>query len=200
MKTLRVYRFFLSNLLMSFFVFLLPVQAGQLSNGQTFFDHPPLLLEASTTYKEVWVWAATYYFTIFLPHNAGEPLKQIVFQQKPSPEMIDFYPEKTIAFMGTRDERGKGLNIQQSQWNPETNSMTVTFDPPIPPGATITVGLKPLQNPSVAGTYLFGVTVFPEGAIAQSMYLGVAAYIFIKIIGNFLNFYPVNCQIKIAYR
>ena len=125
MKTLRVYRFVLSNLLISFFVFLRPVQAGQLSNGQTFFDHPPLLLEASTTYKEVWVWAARYYFTIFLPDNAGESLKQIVFQQKPSPEMIDFYPEKTIAFMGTRDERGKGLNIQQSQWNPETNSIAI---------------------------------------------------------------------------
>jgi hypothetical protein len=51
MKTLQVYRFVFSNLLMSFFIFLLPVQAGQLSNGQTFFDHPPLLLEASTTYR-----------------------------------------------------------------------------------------------------------------------------------------------------
>ena len=180
MKNLPLYGFIFSHFLMSFSVLLLPVRAGQLGNGKTFFDHPPLLLEASTTYKEVWVWSAKYYFTIFLPDNAGEPLKQVIFQQKPSPEMIDFYPEQTIAFMGTRDERGKGLNIQQSQWNPETNSMTITFDPPILPEATITVGLKPLQNPSVAGTYLFGVTVVPEGAIAQSMYLGVGRLHFYK--------------------
>ena len=66
------------------------------------------------------------------------------------------------------------------QWNQETNSMTITFNPPISPGTTITVGLKPFQNPSVAGTYLFGVTVFPEGAIAQSMYLGVGRLHFYK--------------------
>lgn len=180
MKILRLYGFVFSNLLISFSFLLLPAQAGQLSNGKTFFNHPPLLLEASTTYKDVWVWAAKYYFTIFLPENAGEPLRQVVFQQKPSPEMIDFYPEKTIAFMGTRHERGQALNIQQSQWNPETNSMTITFDPPISPGTTVTVGLKPLRNPSVAGTYLFGVTVFPEGAIAQSMYLGVGRLHFYK--------------------
>jgi hypothetical protein len=180
MKILRLYGFVFSNLLISFSFLLLPAQAGQLSNGKTFFNHPPLLLEASTTYKDVWVWAAKYYFTIFLPENAGEPLRQVVFQQKPSPEMIDFYPEKMIAFMGTRNERRQALNIQQSQWNSETNSMTITFDPPISPGTTVTVGLKPLRNPSVAGTYLFGVTVFPEGAIAQSMYLGVGRLHFYK--------------------
>ena len=70
MKILRLYGFVFSNLLISFSFLLLPAQAGQLSDGKTFFDHAPLLLEASTTYKDVWVWAAKYYFTIFLPENA----------------------------------------------------------------------------------------------------------------------------------
>jgi hypothetical protein len=180
MKILRLYGFVLTNLLISYSFLLLPAHAGQFSSGKTFFDRPPLLLDASTTFNEVWVWAAKYYFTIFVPDNAGEPLKQVIFQQKPSPEMIDFYPEKTIVFIGTRYERGEALTIQQSQWNPDTNSLTVTFDPPISPGTTITVGLKPFQNPSVAGTYLFGVTVFPEGAISSPMYLGVGRLNFYK--------------------
>ena len=180
MKLLPFYGLIFSNILVVFSGFFCLVQAGQFNNGKTFFDRSPLLLDASTTFNEVWVWAAKYYFTIFLPENAGERLKQIVFQQKTSIEMIDFYPEQTIAFIGTRDKRGEALKIQQSQWNPETNSLTVTFDPPVPPGTTITVGLKPFRNPSVSGTYLFGVTVFPEGAIATPMYLGVGRLNFYK--------------------
>ncbi|MEB3309274.1 MAG: DUF2808 domain-containing protein [Snowella sp.] len=150
-----------------------PSFAGQLANGQTFFDKTPLLLEASTTYKEIWVWAAKYYFTVSLPADAGEPLKQLVIQQKPSPEMLDFYPDQTVAFVGSRDNRGNALTLQSSQWNPDNNTMTVIFDPPVPPGTTVTVGLKPYRNPSVSGIYLFGVTAVPDGSIAAPMYLGV---------------------------
>lgn len=173
MRILKVCGLIVSNFLINFYGFSLPVQAGKLSSGKTFFDRSPLLLDTSTTYSEIRVWAAKYYFTIYVPENSGEPLKQVAFQQKPSPEMFEFYLDQTIAFVGTREDRGKALNIQQSQWNQETNTITVTFDPPVSPGTTFTIGLKPVQNPSVSGTYLLGVFVSPEGAIAQPMYLGV---------------------------
>lgn len=172
-KRLPDYGLIVTSFLLIFYNLILPANAGRLGNGKTFFEHPPLLLEASTTYHEVWVGAAKYYFTISLPENAGEPLKQIVFQQKPSAEMLEFYPDQTVAFVGIRNERGEVLNIQKSQWNSENNSITVIFDPPISPGLTITVGLKPVRNPAIGGTYLFGVTAFPNGAIPAPMYLGV---------------------------
>lgn len=173
LKSLQFWGLILTSGLFTTQGFTLPSFAGQLANEQTFFDKTPLLLEASTTYKEIWVGAAKYYFTVSLPSNAGEPLRQIVIQQKPSPDMLDFYPDQTFAFVGTRDNRGNALTLQSSQWNPDNNTMTVTFAPPVSTGTTVTVGLKPYRNPSVSGVYLFGVTAVPDGAIAAPMYLGV---------------------------
>ena len=40
---------------------------------------------------------------------------------------------------------------------------TVTFNPPIQPGQTVTVALDATANPWYGGVYLFGVTAYPEG-------------------------------------
>lgn len=51
--------------------------------------------------------------------------------------------------------------------------ITAEFATPIPPGTTVTVGLKPRKNPQYDGVYLFGVTAFPAGETVQELYLGV---------------------------
>ncbi len=52
-----------------------PSPAIQLQDGTVYFASPPRLVGAATTYNEVYVWGATYYFTLTLPENAGMPLK-----------------------------------------------------------------------------------------------------------------------------
>jgi hypothetical protein len=48
----------------------------------------------------------------------------------------------------------------------------VTFDPPVPPGKIITIGLRPTRNPLYDGVYLFRVTAFPPGEKATGQFLG----------------------------
>ena len=50
----------------------LPATAVQLSNGQMAFNYPPRLVRATTSYKSPHT-PATYYFTLAIPQNAGEP-------------------------------------------------------------------------------------------------------------------------------
>jgi hypothetical protein len=144
----------------------------QLGDGRTAFTGSPRLLNAVTTFSNVQVWSAKYYFTLDLPENIGEPLQKVSFQQKESPEIINFYLDKTFAFSGTPSNRGEDIPIQESVLNPEDNSITVIFARPVPAGKTLTVGLRPVRNPNYGGVYLFGVTAFPAGENPVGMYLG----------------------------
>lgn len=52
-------------------------KAVQLQDGKTYFVQSPRLLEAKTTFNDVNIWNATYYFTVKVPLDAGEPLRKI---------------------------------------------------------------------------------------------------------------------------
>ncbi|WP_013325351.1 DUF2808 domain-containing protein [Gloeothece verrucosa] len=155
-----------------------PVLAIQFADGTRSFEKSPLLLDAITTFDGVRVPAAKYYFTIEIPEDVGEPVGKIVIGQRYSPQTIDFYPEKTVAFVGTYTHRGENYTIKNAEWDRQFETVTVTFDPPIPPGNTVTVGLKPIRNPDYGGVYLFGVTVFPQGEDSLGLYLGVGRFHF----------------------
>lgn len=160
--------------------------ARQLSDGTVFFEKAPRLLDAYSTFSSVRIRGAKYYFTIELPVNAGEPLQKVIIRQRRGEENIRFLLEDTFAFEGTPDERGQRLSLQTVNQNPETKEMAVIFDPPIPPGAIFTVGLKPRRNPRYGGVYLFGVTVFPAGEQSYGLYLGPGRFHFYQN-GNGIN-------------
>jgi hypothetical protein len=147
-------------------------QAVQLRDGKVYFIQPPRLEEVVTTYKDVYVWGATYYFTINIPENAGEPLQKITINQREGGDRIRFDLEDSKVFEGTRSERGQRLGIKDATSDRKTKTVSLTFDPPLPPGRIVTIGLKPRRNPSVAGVYLFGVTAFPPGENAHGQFLG----------------------------
>lgn len=151
----------------------LSAKAVQFPDGRTAFNKSPLLLNVITTFNEVAVWSAKYYFTINLPENAGEPLGQVKIQQREGFETILFYLDKTFAFEGTPNQRGKSLSIKEVKLDENSNTVTVIFDPPIPPGTVFTLGLKPQRNPLYDGIYLFGVTALPVGEQPSGLYLGV---------------------------
>lgn len=158
----------------SIFIVLLPsARAIELEGGRTAFESSPRLLDATTTFNSVRAWGAKYYFTIALPENLGEPLGKLAIQQRQGGDTINFNVDKTFAFTGTRADKGDDLSIKTANLDEETNTISLVFDPPIPPGTTFTVGLKPKRNPDFGGVYLFGVTAFPVGEKPEGLYLGV---------------------------
>lgn len=144
-------------------------------NGQVYFERPPLLTDTATTRYTAAVWNPTYYFTLTLPEEAGEPLGQVAFQQKDSStaiRLVEYEVEETRAFVGTRDDRGEELAVAETDFDRDTQTVTVTFAEPVPPGTTVTIGLKAERNPRLAGVYLFGVTAYPAGEPAYGQFLG----------------------------
>lgn len=84
-----------------------------------------------------------------------------------------FDASSTISFEGTLNRPGQPFSIQNINLDPDVPALVVGFDPPIPPGKTVTIQLYPVRNPTIAGTYLYGVTAFPTGKKPFGQYLGV---------------------------
>jgi len=147
-------------------------QAIQLRDGTVYFVQPPELVEATTTFKDVNVWGATYYFTLNVPQKASEPLQRVTITQKEGSSDIRFDLEDSRAFEGTRRRKGTQVTLGDVTRERETKTVSVTFDPPVPPGKTITIGLRPVKNPMFPGIYLFGVTAFPQGEKSHGQFLG----------------------------
>ncbi|MBN3889821.1 MAG: DUF2808 domain-containing protein [Nostoc sp.] len=157
----------------------LPVtQAVQLRDGLVYFVQPPTLVEATTTYKEVDVLSATYYFTINVPENAGESLQKVMIAQKEGSENIRYRLDDTRAFIGTRDRKETQLKLGSVTNDRKTRTVSVNFDPPVTPGQTITIALRPVSNPSFSGVYLLGVTAFPVGEKSHGQFLGFGRFQF----------------------
>ncbi|MHC5772687.1 DUF2808 domain-containing protein [Nostoc sp.] len=160
-------------------------QAVQLRDGTVYFVEPPKLVKATTTYKDVNVWGGTYYFTINVPENAGESLQKVTIAQKEGAENIDYNLNDTRAFVGTSDASG-GLRLRKETQLPlgpvtnerETRTVSVNFDPPVTPGQTIIIALRPVSNPSFSGVYLLGVTAFPVGEKSHGQFLGFGRFQF----------------------
>jgi hypothetical protein len=148
-------------------------QAVQSPDGTVSFEKSPRLIGATTTYNQTDVWGATYYFTLELPADAGEPLQQITINQRQGFDQIRFDLEDSRAFEGTRRNKGERLNLTEVTKDAETGAISVTLDPPVAPGTTVTIGLRPVRNPWTGGVYLFGVTAFPAGDKPYGLYLGV---------------------------
>lgn len=148
------------------------VSQAVIVRGQVYFNQPPRLVEAATTYNDVYVWGATYYFTVSVPDNAVEPLQKITLNQREGVDNIRFDLKKTYAFEGTRHREGQKLVIQDATSQRQARTVSLTFNPPVPPGKTVTLALKPVQNPTVPGVYLFGVTAFPAGEKPYGQFLG----------------------------
>ncbi|AFZ43905.1 hypothetical protein PCC7418_1736 [Halothece sp. PCC 7418] len=147
--------------------------AGQRLNGTVFFNSPPRLENARTTFNEAGVRGATYYFTFTLPSQAGEPLEKLVIDQRGGVDDIPLLLDRTIAFVGTSKEKQEPLLLADVSQSEDNRQITVQFQTPVTPGTTFTIGLKPRKNPIYDGTYLFGITAFPAGETVDELYLGV---------------------------
>ena len=146
----------------------LPAQAVRFSDGTIHFSGVPLLGKVSTTDNQAQAWSATYLFTLQIPENASEPLGRVVLQQTSGVDDIDFNVKRTVAYVN--GNRRQAVAVQATQDKDRVTSLS--FDPPVPPGNTVTLALRPDENPRTGGVYLFGVTAFPAGDKVSSQFVG----------------------------
>jgi hypothetical protein len=158
----------------------LAANAVTLGNGAIAFAQPPRLVSASTPYNDTSVSDTTYYFTLQVPATAGEPLQQVTFKQIQGTEDIDLNQNNTFAFEGTRDRQGSKLALKAVKSNDKQQTLVVNFDSPIPPGKTVTIGLRSYRNPFADGVYLIGVTAFPSGRQTVGQFIGIGRLQFYK--------------------
>jgi hypothetical protein len=165
-----------------------PGCAVQLANGTVYFNSPPRFVGASTTFNAVQAWSATYYFTLNLLENAGEPLQRVTIAQDEGVDTIRFDPKQIEAFEGTRDRLGPKISLSDVVVDRKTRSVSVTFNPPVAPGRAVTIALNPDRNPLYGGVYLFGVTAFPAGEKSYGQFLGFGRLHFYERGSGFFRF------------
>lgn len=146
-------------------------EAIKLADGTVYFAQPPRLVSATTTFPNPGVWA-TYYFTMSLPNKAGEPLQRVTFTQQKGREDIRFNLRRSYAFAGTPSHKRQRFKLGEVTLDQQKKTVSITFDPPIPPGKIVTIGLRSVHNPLYSGVYLFGVTAFPFGQKSHGQFLG----------------------------
>lgn len=165
-------RFLLSLVLSATTTVGMVAEAVQLANGKTYFEQPPSLLGASVTHNSTYFPGAIYSFTLAVPAQAGEPLGSVMIKPEPSADYVRFELAEVEAYEGTtrRDKVGRAAKAVESDSEPR--SITVTFDPPVAPGKSVTIALRSIQNPRYDGVYLYGVTAFPVGEQPYGQFLG----------------------------
>ncbi len=150
----------------------------ELADGTVAFTRSPRLLNVVTTYDTIRNWYAKYYFTVEIPQETGEPLGSVEIELRQGSDRITYRLDETVAFIGSRNNPQEKLTVAANLVDNNPNLLQITFEKPVPPGQTITIALKPRQNPGYSGYYLFGVTAFPAGEKPRGMYLGVGRLYF----------------------
>lgn len=143
---------------------LQPSAAVQLSDGSTMFTSPPRLVSFTTTDNVAGKRHATYYATIDLLPEAGEPLQTVtVTLIEGRFTRLDYALDDIEVFEGDRYNRGPRYAIATATYDEDAQTLTIELDPAVLPGRTITLALTPTRNPSQAGVYLFEIAAAPEG-------------------------------------
>ena len=161
----------LGSIALAFLGIDLASKAVEAPDGTVAFESGIALVDAHATFNGVRVRQARYYFDLELPKNLGEPLKKVAIGQRTGSDRVEFKPDKTTAYLG--NHRNKKEQLELTAFVDEnTEEITVEFDRPVPPGSSVTIGIKPRRNPDYGGVYLFGVTAYPTGDKSVGLYLG----------------------------
>ncbi|MGF1458089.1 MAG: DUF2808 domain-containing protein [Leptolyngbyaceae cyanobacterium] len=147
-------------------------QAVQLSDGSTSFVNPPRLEEFVpnrnlTNQKDI-----TYYATIDLLPDAGEPLKTLTVELIEGRfTRLDYHVE-AIEVYGEVAGNREDYAIASADYDDNTQTLTIQLAEGVPPGRQVTFALKPVRNPSRSGVYLFDVMAAPGGDQPRSQRAG----------------------------
>lgn len=144
-------------------------QAIQFSDGRTSFGTSFQLSDSRTSQASVRFRGATYSFTFDLPETATQPLQRVTIRQQGG-ALVEFDSTRTKAFLN-RDSK-QDLKLSEVKVDSKTQEVDLVFETPVQPGQTVTVAIRPFENPSVGGVYRFSVKAFPPGGQPQEQFLG----------------------------
>lgn len=131
--------------------------------GSTFFTRPPWKVDLVSYYTTIWQPWAQYYFTVEVPADAGAALGGLTIQQTRGVDRnFNFSVDRSRAFLGRPRREGSPVPVEVA-FDQVARQFTIRFPEPIPPGGTVTVVLKPWNNPAYSDTYMFQVTAYPAG-------------------------------------
>jgi hypothetical protein len=158
----------LATSLASISLVTLPAAAVRFADGTVQFAGVPHLGKVTTTDNQAFAWGAKYLFTLQIPADASEPLGRVMLQQTEGVDEVEFNLKGTFAYLN--GDRHQSTTVETVQVKADT--LELTFNPPISPGTTVTIGLLPYTNPRTGGVYLFGVTTAPAGEKVRSQFIG----------------------------
>ena len=149
-------------------------EAIQYHDGTVEFSAPPRLVDSYATRNLVSDGGVTYYLTIDFPAAAEEPMDRIVISLDEGHDPIFRYQLEAIQVWQTVGEEKRLVSMGDLSQDCDTQALTIGFDPPLPPGGTVTLALRPVRNPRFAGVYLFGARAFPVGETVRPTFMGFA--------------------------
>jgi hypothetical protein len=149
-------------------------EAIQYRDGTVEFSAPPRLVDSYATRNLVSDGGVTYYLTIDFPAAAEEPMDRIVISLDEGRDPIFRYQLEAIQVWQTVGEEERLVSLGDLSQDRDTQALTIGFEPPLPPGGTVTLALRPVRNPRFAGVYLFGARAFPVGETVRPTFMGFA--------------------------
>ena len=143
------------------------LSAIELENRPTLFSYPldvtDVRVPNNYQYRRT-----DYRFTIDIPEAAEKPLQRVTFSQVEGADYPRFSERRSRAYeSGNRDQ---ALDVSvNDDWDNRT--VTVIFDPPVPPGRQITVALN-ASNPR-DGVYIYEVAAAPPNTEGLGQRIGI---------------------------
>jgi hypothetical protein len=142
------------------------------------------LKKSNSLYSTVDFYPSTYQFGIRIPPEANQPLARLTISiptdfggfgaNIPNPGDVKAYipsnPDSAGAFLPAR--------TLSTRITLEGRTVVIDFDQPIEPNQTVAVDLKPIRNPSQAGTYLYEINAFPLGSKPVKQFVGFGRLVF----------------------
>ncbi|MEO1093639.1 MAG: DUF2808 domain-containing protein [Cyanobacteria bacterium J06638_28] len=143
---------------------IVELKAAQFRDGTTVFDSPPRLVEFVTTRDRTNTTRATYYITVNLLPETGEPLKTLTVSLTEGRfNRLRYRLDEIVVFQGDRQNRGAFIPVESAEYAENTQTLTIRLVEAVSPGQLVTFGIKPVRNPNRDGIYLFNVTAAPAG-------------------------------------
>jgi hypothetical protein len=140
------------------------LQAVQFADGTTQFNSPPRLVDFYTTRDDVNNRNATYYVTVNLLPEAGEPLKTLTVSLTEGRfTRLGYHTDETEVFQGTARDRQSAIPVESVTYTDDTQTLTIQLLEGAQPGQMLTFALHPVRNPTSEGVYLFEVRAASAG-------------------------------------
>ncbi len=149
--------------------------AVQFADGTVAFEVPPRLSAFWATRNRASDRHSTYYFTLTLPTDAGEPMETIeITLTEGRANRLRYHLDDTTLFSGEPSDRGDLLPLTTATYDDDAQVMTIVLAEPALPGQQVTLAVHPVRNPRWEGVYLFDVVVAPAGELNRPHRAGTA--------------------------